>query len=264
MRNIRLKNRGIKRRRKNRQKRPAEWLILLSIFSILILGVKFYEFMGRGYLLRSIELKCRGKIDLSVLQNNMGLKPGANMLMIDLKKIANEMERCSKIKNVKVFRNLSEGKIEIIAEERNPFLRVIEEGTGRCIDVDEKGVVIGNPAEGVKGLIFVTVSSIPQEVEYSDRNSSFVKNTLQKAVQILKEAEAQGISSEEISEIDLRNPADSVLFSSSGIEFHLGTDELSHKLKRVKRLLEETRKQGMQIEYVDLRFEKEAVVKLKT
>ena len=255
MRDARLKNKGVKKRKdKEGNGARGEWLALLTVFLIIVLGVKFFEFAGRAYPLKSMEVKCRSEIDFSQFQALKKLSIGMNMLRIDPKDIAEELLRHPKIKDVRIQRHFSEGKLVITAGERVPFLRVMQEGSDIYSDVDEGGSVIGQSRNFSLDIPFVTTARL------SDNEQ---KALLPKAAGFVKAAGAEGISVKEISELDMRDPQNLILVTGDGIEFHLGTGDFPGKLRKVKKLMGQIKTWGMSIEYVDLRFGGEAVLKPK-
>jgi len=255
MRRIRLKNRSIKRKK---NQGVSEWFVFLVIFFFIVMGVEFYEFIDRGSPLRSLGIKC-SRVNPEDVQKMVGLNPGTNLFKAKLKELTLKLTKDSRIKSVHIFRNLSEGKIEIEINERVPFIKVLKSGAGKCLEVDEDGVIIGE-ADNIAGNVpLITGLSI----DYSSCGTEGINtDILVKAIEILKGSVSSGIPMEEISEVNLKDPSDVILFTTQGIEFHLGNEELSQRLKRASTILSETRKKGISVKYVDLRFGEEAITKM--
>jgi cell division septal protein FtsQ len=254
MRNVRLKNTGVKKR-KNKENLTGEWVKLTAIFFIIVLSVKLVEFTGRAFPLKSIEMKCKTELDPGQIQSIKKMTLGASMFRIDPKNVVREISKYPKVKNVRVIRNFKEGKIEIVVDERVPFLRAVQEGTDRYVDADENGNVIGDAKDLSTVVPFVTFSSMSGEAP---------NKLLARAADFLKAANMESIPNSEISELDLRDPGNFILFTEDGIEFHFGEGDFAAKLKKAKKLMKQIRVWGMRVEYVDLRFGGEAIVKPKT
>ena len=253
MHRLRLKNKRIKKK-----KRINEWVILLIIFFFIIIGVEFYEFIDRGSSLQSLGIKC-SKVNPEELQKVVKLNPGTNLFKTNLKEIAWRLTKDSRIKSFHILKNLSERRVEIEINERIPFIKVLRSGTDKCLEVDIEGVII-KEAENIS-------SNVPLITGLTIRDSSFGpeindRKILEKAIEILKIGDSFNIQMEEISEVNLKDPNDIIIFTTSGIEIHLGNEDLYKRLKRASMLLAEIRKKGIHVKYVDLRFGEEAVTKM--
>jgi len=258
MRKIRIKNKTVIKRKKEK-KSGKEWLILVVVFCFIVLGVKFYEFMDRGVILNSINIRCDKGIDGDTLSDIIGVKPGANMYKVNIKKISRALSVSSRINRAYVRRNFLDGKIEIDMEERKPLMRISDGDFRNCIDVDENGTVIGKTKNLSGDVPFVTVAGSDYPVLPGDEGKT--NGAILKAIELLKTAKSEGIPLNWISELNLSDADDYVFLMDGGIEFHLGSDELQNKLKRLNRIINEIKEKGVVVEYVDLRFGDEAYLK---
>lgn len=221
------------------------------------MGVEFYEFIDRGSPLRSLGIKCN-KINPEDIQRVVELNPGTNLFKTGLKNVASKLTKDSRVKNVHIFRNLFEGKVEIEINERIPFIRVLKSGTDKCLEVDDNGVIIGEAD--------IISSNVPLITGLSISYSSFGPEVneikiLKKAIEVLKTGASFNIPMEEISEVSLKDTNDIIFFTTYGTELHLGNEDLYKRLKMAGIILSEMRKKGVPAKYVDLRFGEEAIIR---
>lgn len=254
MQKLRLKNRRIRKRRKS----VNEWIILLIIFFIFVIGMEFYEFIERGFPLRNFRIKC-SNLNPEDMKSLVGLNPGENLLRIRLEEIFSKLTKDSRIKNVCVYRNFSDGLVEIEVKERTPFVKILISGTNKCFEVDVEGVIIGERDNIYSSVPMVTGLSINPQVRSPDINEMKI---LKKAIEVLKMTNFCNIPMEEISEINMNAPDDIILFTTNGTEIHLGSENLNISVKRAGIIFNELKRKGISAKYVDLRFGEEAVVKM--
>jgi len=187
------------------------------------------------------------------------LNPGTNLFKTKLKGIASKLTKDSRIKSVHIFRNLSEGKVEIEINERIPFVKVLKSGTSKCLEVDADGIIIGETDNISNNVPLITGLSINYSSGGPEVNGI---NILKRAIEVLKMSVSFNIRMEEISEVNLKDPDDIIFFTTQGTEFHLGNEDLYKRLKRASIILSEIRKKGIPVKYVDLRFGEEAITKM--
>lgn len=254
---IEFKNKKIKKR-KNKEG-PNEWIVMLVVFFFIVIGVQIYEFVDKGFALKSIGIKCN-KIDPEEVQNMLAINPGTNLFKIDLKKIVLSLKKDPRIKQVHVFKNLCEGKIEVTINERMPYVKIPKTGTGKCFEIDSEGVFIGEADNASSDAPLLTGA-----IQNAEDTSSFLKQenkTIKKAIEILKTCELSGIRVDEISEINVKDPQDLVIFSVNGTEFHVEQDDLKNQLKKAAVIFNEIKTKKINVRYVDLRFGDEAITRM--
>lgn len=251
----RLKNRRVKRKKK---KESREWIIVLSIFFLIIMGVEFYEFIDRGSPMKSLGIKC-SRINPEEIQNSLRLNPGANLFKIGLKEMRSKLINDSRIKDVHIFKNIFEGKIEVEIKERTPFAKVLRSGTDKCLEVDSDGIIIGETDNKAIDVPLITGLNIDYSSARPEINGTGI---LKQVTDLMKKGVSLNIPLEEISEVNVGDPGDIVFFTTYGTEFHLGKENLDERLKRVSTILLEIRKKRIFVRYVDLRFGEEAITKM--
>jgi len=254
---IEFKNKKIKKR-KNKTG-PNEWLVMLVVFFFIVIGVQIYEFVDRGFPLRSIGIKCN-KIDPEDVQNIIAINPGTNLFKINLKKIVLNLKKDPRIKQVYVLKNLCEGKIEVTINERMPYVKILKPGTDKCFEIDSEGIFIGEANNVLSDAPLLTGAMKGT----GDTLALFKQEnkTIKKAIEILKTCELSGIQLNEISEINVKDPQDLVIFSVSGTEFHVEQDDLKNQLKKAAVIFNEIKTKKINVRYVDLRFGDEAVTRM--
>lgn len=258
MQRLRLKNRSISIRRRKKRRGVSEWVILLVAFFFIVMGIEFYEFIDRGSPVQSFKIKC-SRVNPEDVRRAVELNPGTNLFKMGLKEMVSKLDKDSRIKSVHIFKNLFEGKVEIEINERTPFIKVLKSGTDKCLEVDADGVIIGE-ADNIS-------SNVPLITGLSVSDSSFCPEgkdikILEKAIEVLKMSASFNIPLDEISEVNLKNQDDIIFFTTHGIEFHLGIEDLPEKLKRAGIILAGIKKKGIPVRYVDLRFGEEAITKM--
>jgi cell division septal protein FtsQ len=255
MQRLRLKNRNIRKRKK--RKGANEWVVLLVIFFFIVMGVEFYEFMDKGYPVQSFGIKC-SRVNPEEIRGAVELNPGTSMFKLRLKEMTSRLNKDPRIKSVHIFKNLFEGKVEIEVNERVPFIKILESGTGKCLEADADGVIIGEAENISSDVPLITGLSISDSSSYPRGKDAKI---LGKAIEILKMCTACGISMDEISEVNFKNKNDIIFFTTGGIEFHLGNEDQIERLKKVSIILAGIKNKGISVKYVDLRFGEEAIIR---
>ena len=255
MHRLQLKNRRIKRKKR---KGCSEWFVSLVVFFFIVIGVEFYEFMDRGFPLQGFGIKC-SRVNPEDIQRMAELNPQANLFKTRLREIVSRLTEDSRIKSVHILKNLPEGKVEIEINERTPFIKVLRSGTDKCLEVDADGIIIGEADNISSNVPLITGLSLTYSASGPKVNDA--KN-LKRAIEVLKMSVSLNIPMEEISEVSLKDPNDIIFFTTSGIEFHLGNEDLYKRLKRASIILAEIMKKGIPVKYVDLRFGEDAITKM--
>jgi len=222
------------------KRRIKAFVFLIFLFSLLVMILR-YPLSLPYFEINNVRVEGENRLSEAIVLQWANVPLRECIFEINLRKIAQRLELKPRIKRAEVKRRLP-STVTIHIEERMPFVYLNYKNL--LWEVDEEGVILGE-AEEAQNLPVITGLSSFSETEK-------IKQGL-KIVQISKKV---GVS---FSEINVQGKITGYL--KGGIKVYLG-DRLDY-LSYLPLILADIKKEGKKIEYIDLRFNGQIVVKPK-
>ncbi len=208
--------------------------LAIVIIADVLLGVAllYLVFIRIPYFrLQQMEINSDGQLSRQEIIDASGVAPDANMLLMDLVEISENLKRHPRIASASVYRRFP-GRLLIEITERRPVAIVSAE---RLYYVDEDGEVFTRvlPGDSITYPLFTGVTQ-----KDLNENGDRVKYMIRKGVNLLELMERPGFPK------NLRKPAEIridldhglSLFTSDAKRIILGVDDYPNKLKRLTKL----------------------------
>lgn len=222
------------------------FLFLLALF--IISGAGIYMFFMRSIYVESITVAGNKRLKTEEVIAAAKLKKREPLFAVSGDELYSRLRTSPWIKEAYIRRNLT-GKVEIMVQEAVP-MAVLKTGDSQYL-VDTDGVLLEKIKDGA--VLFLPLIADINPSTNSEAFSEAVKlvKTLQNAKNGFyeKDVEITGARPEEIS------------MRIDGMSVKIGVGNLEKKLDRFVFVRDETKKRGVPIEYIDLRFANEVVVK---
>jgi cell division septal protein FtsQ len=215
----------------------------------LVTGLKFFS-------LERIEISRTKRISRDEIIAQAGVKPGDPLLSMDLRHIAELLEKNPWIETLKVRRRFP-GTLTIEITEREPVAVV---NMGYLYYMDAKGDIFKPLTEGDR-LDFPILTGITEEDLGKDPIGT--KNMIHTALGIMGLlGKGTNFRLEDVSEIHLDKGYGFTLFTArGGIPVKLGNGDFPAKLARFSRIYGDLTAQTAALEYIDLNYPDKIVVK---
>lgn len=224
------------------------WVVCAEVYEIVTTATPFR--------LERIEISRTKRLSRDEIIALAGVKLGDPLLRLDLRRMADHMEKNPWIETLKIRRRLP-AALSIEVSEREPVAVV---NMGYLYYLDTKAEIFKPLTEGDR-LDFPIVTGISGEDLAKDPAGS--KEMLQSALGIMELLRSGTVFRlEDISEIHLDKGYGITLFTAKGgIPVKLGSDDFSGKLARFSRIYRDLTAQIASLEYIDLNYSDKIVVK---
>ena len=186
----------------------------------------------------------------------VGINMGQNIFRIRLARISQRIESHPKVLQATVWRQ-PPGQLAIKISERRPvaLLRLSD----HLREVDKFKVILPiDPRASNFDLPFITGLELG-ELEPGKSSSS---EALARAIAIIEHLEDSELLLE-ISEINVEDPRNLVLYLTDGCQVRMGQAPVDEKVSCLQRALKDLQRRSITPDYIDLRFEGKVVVKPK-
>lgn len=236
-------------------------LFSISVF-IFVLLVCVYLFLHSAFFkVEKVYVTGASKVSQEEILNLAGIKPGQNIFMLNTDLAVKAVKIHPMIKSADVIRHLPH-QVEIKVSERQIWALIPDPPILLC--VDDEGVCIDRlNTFSLMDYPIITMDRLPERVNLGQSvNPDAVR-------QIKKVHDAIGDEQKKISEYHYSNSnKEIILYTEEGTKILFGSlDRLDAKVANLKTALaieEEVQKDGHQVlDYVDLRFEGQPVVKTR-
>jgi cell division septal protein FtsQ len=224
------------------------WVVCVEVYELVTTATPFK--------LERIEISRTKRLSRDEIVALAGVKLGDPLLRLDLRRMAEHMEKNPWIETLKIRRRLP-AVLSIEITEREPVAVV---NMGYLYYLGTKGEIFKPLTEGDR-LDFPVVTGITAEDLGKDPAGS--KEMLLSALGIMDLLRAGTVFRlEDISEIHLDKGYGITLFTAKGgIPVKLGNDDYSGKLARFSRIYRDLTAQSAALEYIDLNYSDKIVVK---
>lgn len=260
------------RNRQKREKKPRRPLQLRSMlrkvarlcaaFVLVTLAWTVYGEVSelvsgiRLFRLERIEISRLKRIGRNEIISLSGVKQGDSLLRLDLKRVAEQIEKNPWVETLRVRRRFP-STLTIELTEREPVAVV---NMGYLYYLDAKGEIFKPLTEGDR-LDYPVLTGITEEDLGKDPAGTRVMvRTALSIMDLLRKG--SGFRLEDVSEIHLDKGYGYTLFTAAGgIPVKLGNSDFSAKLARLSRIYGELTAQTSSLEYIDLNYSDKIVVK---
>jgi len=213
----------------------------ILIFLIVILGIVITKFiMSVSYFqIKEIQVEGREKLSEETILEWANIPLYKSIFQLNPEAVKKRISSKPKVKKV-IIKRLLPSKVLIHVEERKPYAYLIYKKV--LFEVDEDGVVIGK-AKKLQDLPEINgVSTLSDE------------ERIKTGIKIVKYAQEVGIN---FSEVNIENINNILGYLSGGIKVYLGKGTYLEYLSYLPSIFVEKRR----IKYVDLRFNRQVVIK---
>lgn len=227
---------------RRRQKRLS---LIKSIFFVLLALVSGYILLRSPlFELQHIQVKGNNTLveEKILAAADMGI--GENIFKLDLELVSSNLKLVPMIKEAEVYRSLP-GTVIINVQERRP-VGLLATGEG-FIEVDGEGVYLQKAGAGTPGLPVITGvrGNIPGLGHIVEADG------LGDALSLIRELPAEIITG--LSEIHISGDGQLIIYTIEGLQCRLGSaTNIKEKAAVFNELLQELRKQGNKVKYIDL------------
>lgn len=244
--------------------------VFLRLFSIMLLGLCFLWLTRHSgwYLPKNTfetypnsSLHFEGNVitpNTCLLQSVRKVKiPNKPLYRIDTVQFEKEIKKISSIKHVYVKRFAFPASLKIVIEEKTPVISIAPNEAVPALAVfADDGTLIGR--EFLSACYKLPTYKVLTYEDYFQWNKKQVEY-----LQFLAKT-AEMYSDEKVEYIDLRNP-DDVRIKLQTVAIRLGqlNRNVFKRLKKISAILPQTMNLNSEIDYVDLRWEDSAYIKLK-
>ncbi|MDD3294878.1 MAG: FtsQ-type POTRA domain-containing protein [Geobacteraceae bacterium] len=223
-----------------------------------VVCVEAYELVTTAtpFRLEKMEISRTKRLTRDEITALAGVKPGDPLLRLDLRNMADRLEKNPWIETLKIRRRLP-STISIEITEREPVAVI---NMGYLYYLDKKGDIF-KPLTGGDRLDFPVVTGIT--AEDLEKDPAGAKEMLLSALGIMDQLRAGTVFGlEDISEIHVGKGYGITLFTArGGIPVKLGSGEYAAKLERFSRIYKELVDKITALEYIDLNYSDKIVLK---
>ncbi len=236
-------------------------LSLAMLASLTLLGFTIYQYSQRSAGLNVKEIKIMGCMNAteSELLKLSRVDFRASLARLDLKEVSGRLAKHPWVEKAKVKRDWTTRALIIEVQERMPRALILLED---LYLVDRHGEVFKKA--GPKDRLDFPVLTGLNRQDIMERKPQ-ATDLLRQAVELLELlGERKVFTPREVSEIHLSKQNGLTIFTLDGaIPIRLGSGELSDKLTRLEKVLPDLRQRSKNVEYLDLNYPRQVVVKTK-
>ena len=236
--------------------------VIALIIPVLYLIDKGYGFMSDSlnfsrldsYLrVHSVRIKGNSFITEDELSPFIQMTEGHNILLVDIKDIANKLKRHAWIKDVSVRKEFPD-TILVDISERTPSVYV--NNNGDLYLADEEGVILGDKADNLLNLPVVYGVNLPK---MSVGNKTRVEELLP-AIEVKRDLASIPWIDISTTGIEVEDQGQIVLHLQ-GYRIRLGKGQYKEKLQHFYEISKNLQDKGIPYKEVDLRFDNQVIIK---
>jgi len=239
--------------------------VALQIITVVLIAAgglaawKAYQTLlhAEMFQITGVDVKGAKQVSKADLQEIAGVFTGQNIFKVDLETPVRRAHANPWVKDVRIYRRLP-NRISMVVTERIAYA-LLDTGAGTYL-MDNDGVVIEKIAKENAAVWQLPVLAIKDSRIRPGEQVTF--DGMAESLMLISEiAERGGWRMNEVT-IKAGSPETlSVLYADH--EFKIGTGNYTEKLRRLSEILSDGTQRGWEIEYVDLRPERQAAVMVK-
>jgi len=224
-----------------------------------LLAWKAYQALlhAQMFQIAGVDIKGAKQISEADLKEIAGVFTGQNIFKVDLETPVRRARANPWVKDVRIYRHLP-NRISMVVNERAAFA-LLDTGVGRYV-MDSDGVVIERIVKDDPSVWQLPVVAIKENRIRPGEQVTY--EGMAESLMLINEIAERG--GWQLNEITIKSGSPetlSVLYA--GHEFKIGTGNYAEKLRRLSEILTDGTQRGLEIEYVDLRPERQAAVMVK-
>ncbi len=243
-----------RRRREKRQVNPRFWLMLAGT-AVVLVAIVCTVFLTGFFEVHEICVYGSRNLPLESLREKAGIWVGANVFTVPLSEIR-EMLKSNPSVGTVTFRRRLPHKLDCYLHEREPVALLILDGH-KMAEVDADGVVI--PADGRSMDIDLPVIT---GIDGKDVERDFGMERIGRALEVLDLLKEFGFSpAKQLSEIHVDGNEIVLVWMDSGTLIRVGRDGFEERIRKFRAVYPSLREQGGLPSQIDLRFDRQVVVR---
>ncbi len=253
------KKNAVKKRKKNRHFLVDIFFknLYLLVIAIALLAIArgIFNMMieSEYFTVKDVQMFCADKgAPVREYELNFKVKNNINIFKLDLKETKKRAEEAyPEFKDIRVNRVLPD-KIAVLFKRRVPVCQL---RSGRFYLVSEEMVVLpGSKTQSLPGLF--VVSGIPVNESSLPKNRRLNSNALRVALKLIQQIEeTQFTKKYPISEIDVYDEHNPIIFLKKGIKVTMGESSFKEKEQMLNRVLDDLQEKNLVPKSIDLRFD---------
>ena len=243
-----------RRRMEKRQVSRRVWLMPAGT-AVALAAIVYVVFLTGFFKIHEINVYGSRNLPLESLHEKAGVWLGANVFTVPLSEIR-EMLKSNPSVGTVTFRRRLPHKLDCYLREREPVALLILDGH-KMAEVDADGVVI--PADGRSMDIDLPVIT---GLDGKDMEKDSGRERIGKGLKVLDLLKEFGFSpARQLSEIHIDGDEIVLVWMDSGTIIRVGRGGFEEKIRKFKAVYPSLRKQGGLPSRIDLRFDRQVVVR---
>lgn len=224
-------------------------VIFACLFSLI---VSVYLIIGKDlelnlFVLKQVVFIGNKHLTDQELIEMANIKKGVNLMPISIKEICKNLMKSPWVKKVSVRKELPD-RLTIVIKEAEPF--ALLDMKGRFFIIDEQGKLL-EEIQGNSVPFLPVISSDP----FKNRE------VFLESLELVKALQKEGLMNSRESMVVLADKLSELSVVIDGIYVKIGPYDYQEKLQKFAKLEDFIKSEGMNVEYIDLRFKKRAYVK---
>ena len=204
--------------------------IALALTSVAFVVGYFTLIQAPYFQVKGVEVSGCNRLKSSEILKIMGIKPGINILELNLKKISQDIKNHAWVDEVMIRRRLPDHLVVKI-QEREPYVLI---NLGTLYYMDKSGIPFKR-LDGSDNMDYPVVTGISSDLFYQNsvRSKELIRRIM-KIIELIKVNETP-FGLDQVSEIHVDHAEKVTLLINRGeLTVHLGTSEFMEKFRRLK------------------------------
>ncbi|MGH7321509.1 MAG: cell division protein FtsQ/DivIB [Candidatus Rokuibacteriota bacterium] len=209
------------------------------------------------FAVREVEVIGARRLSEALVRDAAGIAPGTNLFAVDPETVEDRVEALAGVKSVRVVRRLPD-RLAVVLHERDPYALVNAPGADALYWIDPAGHLVGRePHPGAPPLPILSGVELP-----GSQADTPVSDRLRVGLALLRAIQRTGDrAAGRISEIDLDQPEGPILYTVDGVAVRVGQGAWAERLARLEGVLGDLEERGERVEWIDLRFRDQVVLR---
>lgn len=234
-------------------KRLGAAVLAAALLGAAGLGVRWLGSSPR-FAVAEIEVRGQSRLGQEEIEAASGIVAGLNVFRVDPRTVVARLEALPLVKRAEVIRRYP-NHVTLVVEERRPFTLA---HAGRLHWVDEQGVDLGAGPRAV-ALGAPVISGLSSD-DLGARHAGPSDRAATGLALLRLLLRSGGALLQQISEVDVSRADGPVLYTVSGVEVRLGSEDWEARLGRLLAVLAQLQASGESVASIDLRFRDQVVL----